>query len=203
MKNVPNLLSMLRILLTPLFVALYIQDELVYTSLALGVFAVAAITDYFDGYIARNFNARSKVGVFLDPLADKILTFAGFGVLPFVSPEVFPVWPIVLIVVRDLGVTWMRMLAERRGFTMKTRAVAKAKTAVQMIYLSIALLGGVFILADVPPSQLARMSYEVGFFTWGLYLVSAFTVYTGVDYIVENFRLFSLRGTANDNPGKS
>jgi CDP-diacylglycerol---glycerol-3-phosphate 3-phosphatidyltransferase len=194
MKNVPNMLSVLRILLTPLFVVLYVQDELVYTSLALGVFAAAAITDYFDGYIARTYNARSKMGTFLDPLADKILTFAGFGVLPYVSPEVFPVWPIVLIVLRDLWVTWMRLLADRRGITMQTRSIAKAKTAVQMVYLSIALLGGVFILADVPPSQLARMSYEVGFFTWGLYLVSAFTVYTGLEYIWVNFKLFKASG---------
>jgi CDP-diacylglycerol---glycerol-3-phosphate 3-phosphatidyltransferase len=194
MKNVPNILSVLRIVLTPLFVLMYVQDELLYRSLSIGVFAVAAITDYFDGYIAREFNAGSKLGRFLDPLADKVLTFAGFGVLPFVAPGIFPVLPVVFIILRDFFVTFMRMLANRRAYDMKTSYLAKFKTAVQMVYLPLALLAGLFVNSGVPPAELANWSFEIGLFTWGLYAVAVFTVYTAVDYVIVNRSLFS---TAN------
>jgi CDP-diacylglycerol---glycerol-3-phosphate 3-phosphatidyltransferase len=190
MKNVPNILSIFRIVLTPLFVLLYVQDELLYRSLGIGLFAMAAITDYFDGYIAREFNAGSKLGKFLDPLADKVLTFAAFAVLPFVAPAVFPVLPVVLIVLRDVFVTFMRMLANRRFYDMKTSYLAKFKTAVQMIYLPLALLGGLFVNSGVPPAELAQWSFEIGLFTWGLYAVAAFTVYTAFDYVMANRDLF-------------
>lgn len=194
MKNVPNILSSLRIILAPLFVALYIQDELIYRSLSLGIFAVAAFTDYMDGYIARNFNAKSKLGNFLDPLADKILTFSGFIVLPFVSIEVFPLLPILLIIFRDSIVTWMRILADRRKLVMQTRKSAKLKTMMQMIFLYAALLAGLFIQADVFPGELARWLFASGIFTWSLILVSGFTVLTGVEYILVNRRLFIVPG---------
>src|SRR5690554_7084168 len=91
-RNVPNILSTIRILLAPVFFYMYLQDELVWRSLSIAVFAIAAVTDFFDGYIARTYNVESPSGVFLDPLADKILTFAGFICLPFVDPVQFPWW---------------------------------------------------------------------------------------------------------------
>lgn len=190
MKNVPNILSVLRIVLTPLFVVLYVQDEPLYRSLAIGVFAVAALTDYFDGYIAREFNAGSKLGKFLDPLADKVLTFAAFAVLPYINASVFPVLPVVLIVFRDVWVTIMRMIANRRSYDMQTSFIAKFKTAVQMIYLPIALLAGLFVQAQVPPVILSEWLFDSGVLTWGLYFVAAFTVYTAIDYMIVNKSMF-------------
>lgn len=190
MKNVPNILSVLRIVLTPLFVVLYVQDEPLYRSLGIGIFAVAAITDYFDGYIAREFNAGSQLGKFLDPLADKVLTFAGFAVLPYINQSVFPILPVVLIVLRDIWVTIMRMLANRRAYNMKTSYVAKFKTAVQLVYLPVALLAGLFVQAQVPPVEMSQWLFDSGVLTWGLYGVAAFTVYTAIDYIIVNKALF-------------
>ncbi len=190
MKNVPNILSTLRIILAPIFIALYIQDEILYRSLSIGVFAVAAFTDWVDGYIARNFNASSKLGNFLDPLADKILTFSGFAVLPFVSVSVFPVLPIIAIVVRDTLVTVLRLYAERQKQTMQTRRSAKLKTLLQMIFLYAALLVGLFVQADVFPGDWARWMFATGMFTWALYVVAAVTVYTGLEYLVVNRSLF-------------
>jgi CDP-diacylglycerol--glycerol-3-phosphate 3-phosphatidyltransferase len=190
MKNVPNILSALRICLAPVFVLLYVQDEILYRSLSIAVFAVAAFTDYVDGYIARTFNAKSRLGNFLDPLADKILTFSGFIVLPFVSASVFHVLPIVLIIFRDTFVTLLRLFAERKKQTMQTRKSAKFKTMVQMIFLYASLLVGLFVQADVFPGEYARWLFSTGLFTWALYIVAGVTVYTGVEYIVVNQHLF-------------
>jgi len=198
MKNVPNILSMLRILLTPLFVVLYVQDEPLYRSLGIGVFGIAAVTDYFDGYIAREFNAGSKLGRFLDPLADKVLTFAGFAVLPYLSQDVFPILPVVFIVLRDIWVTIMRMIANRQNHSMQTSYSAKFKTAVQMIYLPIALLAGLFVQAQVAPVALSEWLFYSGILTWGLYAVAAFTVYTALEYMVANRAMFARDGSGSN-----
>ena len=128
MQQLPNILSTIRIILAPIFLGLYIQDEVVWRALSVGVFAVAVVTDFFDGYLARLYGAQSSYGVFLDPLADKFLTFAGFICLPFIDPAQFPWWAIAVIVIRDIVITGMRVLADYRKFSMRTRYVAKFKT---------------------------------------------------------------------------
>jgi len=192
MKNVPNILSALRIILAPIFIFLYVQDEILYRSLSVGIFAVAAFTDYIDGYIAREFNAISRLGNFLDPLADKILTFSGFLVLPFISVSVFPVIPIGLIIFRDTMITLLRLYADRYKYDIKTRPSAKLKTVLQMIFLYTALLTGLFIQADVFPGEWARWLFMTGIFKWALYFVAFFTVYTGFEYLYHNKGLFRI-----------
>ncbi len=169
---------------------MYVQDELIWSSLSIAIFAIAAVTDYFDGYIARNYNAGSKSGVFLDPLADKFLTFAGFICLPFVSSEQFPWWAIILIFLRDIFVTGLRMWADRKGMGMKTLFSAKVKTFAQMAFLYVALLIGVFVQADVTLGEYSRMILETDVMKWLLYLVTFITVYTGLEYIWANKQLF-------------
>ncbi|HLR76522.1 MAG TPA: CDP-alcohol phosphatidyltransferase family protein, partial [Balneolaceae bacterium] len=120
MKNIPNILSFIRLFLAPVFLVLYIQDEVVWRALSIAVFAVAVFTDFIDGYIARLYQAQSSTGVFLDPLADKILTFAGFICLPFIDPQQFPWWAVGTIIVRDIVVTCMRVVADYRSIPMKT-----------------------------------------------------------------------------------
>lgn len=193
MKNVPNILSSVRILLAPIFVLLYLQDEILYRSLSVGVFAVAALTDYFDGYIAREFNAGSKLGNFLDPLADKILTFSGFIVLPVIAPTIFPLIPVIIIICRDVLVTGLRMAADKRAIELITSKSAKFKTMLQMIFLYIALLAGLFVQAQVFPGELARAAFESGVMTWSLYIVTIITVYTGLEYILTYVRVIKKR----------
>lgn len=190
MKNVPNILSSIRIVFAPIFIVLYIQDEILYRSLSVGVFAVAAFTDYVDGYIARNFNAKSGLGNFLDPLADKILTFSGFMVLPFISVSVFPIFPIVLIVLRDTFITLLRLVADRKKQAIRTSNTAKIKTLIQMVFLYAALLIGLFVQADVFPGDWSRWLFSSGILTWSLYFVTFVTLYTGIEYIVVNKSLF-------------
>src|SRR5690625_6952005 len=99
------MLSSFRLLLAHIFLYLFIQEVLLIRGLSLLVFTIAALTDAFDGYLARKHKVESKMGAFLDPLADKFLTFAGFICLPFLTPTLFQCWAILLIVLRDIIVT--------------------------------------------------------------------------------------------------
>jgi CDP-diacylglycerol--glycerol-3-phosphate 3-phosphatidyltransferase len=177
---------------------MYLQDALVWRSLSIAVFAVAAVTDFFDGYIARMYEAHTSYGVFLDPLADKFLTFAGFFCLPFVDPVQFPWWAISLIVIRDVVVTGMRLLAERHKHSMITRQSAKVKTFSQMLFLYVALLVGIFIQApEMGIGQFSLQLMQSGFLGWALYAIVIITVYTGIEYIYFNREIFTLKNNAS------
>lgn len=175
--------------MAPVFLLLYIQEDIWLRGISLVIFAVAALTDFFDGYIARKYRVESKFGIFLDPLADKFLTIAGFVCLPFLSPDQFPWWAIVLIVVRDLGITGLRIYAERKKLTMQTRSSAKAKTAIQMIYLYTALLFG-FLMLFAGFEKTIQSVFELDIFYWGMIAVMAITVYSGIEYLAVNRNLF-------------
>lgn len=177
--------------LAPVFLVLFIQDDILWRGISLVVFAIAAITDFFDGYFARVYDVESEFGVFLDPLADKFLTFAGFVCLPFLDPGQFPWWAVGLIVFRDIVITLLRIFTERKGITMETRTMAKVKTAIQMGFLYVALLFGFFLLVPGFPSEFARMTFALDIFFWGMMLVVVITVYSGVEYLVVNRRLFT------------
>lgn len=190
MQQVPNILSTLRIVLAPIFLVLYIQDEVVWRSLSIAVFAVAVATDFFDGYIARTYGAKTPSGVFLDPLADKILTFAGFICLPFIDAAQFPWWAVIVILLRDIIVTGMRLMANYRALPMKTRWTAKFKTLSQMIFLYIVLMVGVFVETEVWLSRYTSQLLDSGILKWGMFGVVLLTVYSGVEYIIVNRVIF-------------
>lgn len=191
MKHVPNILSSLRIILAPIFLFMYVQDELIWRSLSIAVFATAAVTDFFDGQIARRYNIESKLGVFLDPLADKFLTFAGFFCLPFLDPAQFPWWAVSLIVIRDIGVTLLRLYTNRKDIILETRFTAKAKTLVQMIFLYAVILIGVFKQADIEFSDMAARFFNSGILYYTMMFVTALTVYSGIEYLWVNKAVLS------------
>ncbi|MGN8226813.1 CDP-alcohol phosphatidyltransferase family protein [Gracilimonas sp. BCB1] len=195
MKNIPNILSAIRMVLAPIFLFMYIQDELVWRSLSIAVFATAAVTDYFDGKIARYYQLESDFGVFIDPLADKFLTFAGFFCLPFLDVSQFPWWAVIVIVVRDMFVTLLRLYAGRKKFHMRTRFTAKAKTMVQMVFLYAVLLLGVFKQADIEFADAAAQFFNSGVLYYAMMFVTALTVYSGAEYIWSNSQLFKIQNT--------
>lgn len=197
MHRLPNILSTIRIILAPIFLVLYIQDEVVWRALSVGIFAVAVVTDFFDGYLARLYEAQTSYGVFLDPLADKFLTFAGFICLPFIDATQFPWWAIAVIVLRDVVVTTMRIVADWRNIRMKTRLTAKIKTMSQMIFLYLVLLVGVFISTDVWLSSYCIQLMQSGILGWGMMIIVALTVYSGIEYIYVNKNIFTTYDTKN------
>lgn len=196
MQRIPNILSALRIVLAPVFLLMYIQDEVVWRSLSIAVFAVAVVTDFFDGYIARLYGAQTSYGVFLDPLADKILTFAGFICLPFIDAGQFPWWAVAIIVLRDVLVTGMRMLADYRNTSMETRLTAKFKTLSQMFFLYVVLLVGVFIETDVWLSNYCLRLLQSGLLGWFMLAIVLLTVYSGIEYVYVNRDIFSIKNNA-------
>ncbi|MFD2532515.1 CDP-alcohol phosphatidyltransferase family protein [Gracilimonas halophila] len=191
MKNLPNILSAFRMVLAPIFLFMYIQDELIWRSLSIAVFATAAVTDYFDGKIARYYKLESEFGVFLDPLADKFLTFAGFFCLPILDPGQFPWWAVTLIYIRDMVVTLLRLYAGRKNISMETRFTAKAKTLVQMVFLYIVLLVGVFKQADIEFADSAAQFFHSGILFYSMMFVTALTVYSGIEYLWVNRSMFN------------
>lgn len=191
--QLPNILSFSRIVLTPVFFVMYTVDDPIIRLISLVVYTVAALTDYFDGHYARKMGVETSLGVFLDPLADKILTFSAFIVLPTLNANVFPWWPIILIVVRDVWVTGMRVVATQRGMEMRTSYSAKVKTFIQMGFLYVSLLLGLAIAVPNFYGSLARQFFHSGVMTYALYVVAFITLYTGIEYIVQNRKLFQRR----------
>jgi CDP-diacylglycerol--glycerol-3-phosphate 3-phosphatidyltransferase len=190
-QKVPNILSGFRLLLAPIFLYLFIQEQIFWRALSLLIFFIAAATDFIDGYIARRFNAESDFGVFLDPLADKFLTFAGFICLPFLDSSQFPMWAILLIVIRDIAITSLRIYANRKGVTMETRYTAKIKTALQMIYLYAALIFGLLMLFRGRFREIVQIVLESNLFYAGMMVVLIVTLYSGIEYLFVNRALFS------------
>ena len=126
----PNILTIGRIFLTPLFILCLFYEAPWSKVCALGIFIIASITDAFDGHIARKRDLVTKTGEFLDPLADKILVISAF--LSFALLHKVPFWMVGLIVFRDLFVTGLRMLFLNNGISLVTSKIAKAKTGVQI-----------------------------------------------------------------------
>jgi CDP-diacylglycerol--glycerol-3-phosphate 3-phosphatidyltransferase len=143
MKHLPNALTIGRIVLTPVFLVLFLSGTFGAQLAALIIFIVGAISDWLDGAVARKYGVGSRLGQFLDPLADKVLVLGAFFALMFlqadaegrVVPEFWWWIPIGFIALRDAAVTGLRSWADRRGTPVQTRYAAKLKTAVQLTFL--------------------------------------------------------------------
>lgn len=190
MKSLPNILSSLRIVLAPVFLYLYLQGGLVLGLLSILVFTIAAITDYFDGHYARKYEIETSLGVFLDPLADKVLTFSAFIVLPFVDESQFPWWAVTLIIIRDVFMTGLRIYANKKKMPMKTRYTAKTKTTIQLVFLYVALFLGVFQGTGNIIAHWSEIILSTGIMFWVMMFVTFVTVYSGIEYVFTNQKLF-------------
>jgi CDP-diacylglycerol---glycerol-3-phosphate 3-phosphatidyltransferase len=130
-STLPNRLTVLRILLSPVFFLLFISENPGWRTASLVVFLVAALTDWYDGELARRRNAISNLGKFLDPLADKFLTSAAF--IGFACIGLAPWWMVIVILARDALITALRALAEARSAHIVTSKFAQTKTFIQML----------------------------------------------------------------------
>jgi CDP-diacylglycerol--glycerol-3-phosphate 3-phosphatidyltransferase len=152
MRHLPNALTILRMLVVPVSLWLLLGNGFWTHFWALVLFVLAALSDYVDGRLARTWQADSRLGRFLDPLADKLLVLGTFTALAVILPHQVPWWAVLLVALRDVAVTALRSWNEAQGRSVKTLYAAKVKTAVQLTYL-IALL--VFLAA-------AHLSGSVG-----------------------------------------
>ena len=186
-KWIPNFLTSTRILLIPVFLYCLFTDFSHGKLLALIVFLSAAITDAYDGKIARKYDIESKFGVFFDPLADKLLVlsaFYGFMFLPVLSTTV-KLWMIILISFRDILVTLMRTLMQYKGVTMITSKAGKLKTFLQITTINFILIYLILksYKVDIPPDIL---QYNSLYFL--MIITTLITFYTGVHYVYHNYK---------------
>ncbi|MBO4108732.1 CDP-diacylglycerol--glycerol-3-phosphate 3-phosphatidyltransferase [Streptococcus suis] len=163
-ENIPNALTIGRILVIPIFILLLtVWDSTISHVLAAFIFALASITDYLDGYLARKWQVVTNFGKFADPMADKILVMTAFIML--VELGFAPAWVVAIIICRELAVTGLRLLLVENGGTVLAAAMpGKIKTFSQMFAV-------IFLLLHWN---------VVGQIT--LYIALFFTLYSGYDY---------------------
>lgn len=184
----PNQLTFLRIVLTPVFVSFLFSHDPFYKQLSLIVLIIAMLTDWYDGWVARRWGYISRWGQFLDPLADKVVTSA--ALISFIYLNVVPAWPIWLIVVRDISITWLRSYAEYKERPFETAKLAKTKTFSQFVIIYYVLL--LYVARETPVIQNEYGNSIALLLDYSLiYVISVIlcilTVWTGVVYIIENW----------------
>ena len=186
--NPANMLTMLRILLVPLYLWLFAMKTWESVVLALIVFIVAAVTDLYDGKLARRRKEITKFGKFLDPLADKFLVLA--ALVQFWAMELVNFWLVGIIVFRDIWVTVMRIVAIKNGKELKTSKDAKLKTTILLtvIITTIVFTGGRIIAMNFIPDYNGRW-VDIGvyrmFFNGLLSVAVVFTIYSWVKYVFQ------------------
>ena len=147
--NLANSLTLLRIFLVPVLVVVLLtrkNDEGLL--LGTGIFGLAVLTDYLDGYVARRRNEVTRLGILLDPLADKLLTAAAF--LSLVELGVVPAWVVLIIVGRELAVTALRNFGAVRGVLIPASPLGKGKLVTQVVTIFLLLLSRMVPLLSVP-----------------------------------------------------
>ncbi len=190
MIALPNQLTILRILLTPVFVALLFSTDPAYKELALLVFIVAALTDWYDGWVARRYGYASRLGKFLDPLADKILASA--ALIAFVHLDLVRAWMVWIIVGRDVIVTAFRAYAEWKNKPIITAFSAQIKTFSQITLIFYILI--LYTLRHTPivwdnyPGLIESLMHKT-VLDGLMLLITLFTLCTGVAYLIENRKM--------------
>ena len=173
--NTANKITLLRVVLVPLFMSLFLCESALCRILALAVFIIASITDAVDGYIARNYNQVTNFGKFVDPLADKMLTTAAFVIL--VSYGRMSVWALMIVLAREFMVSGIRSMAAADGKVIAASMWGKLKTVSQMV----AIIAAIILLLPYFPETAAKIITDI--LVW---LSVVFTVISGADYLMQN-----------------
>lgn len=136
--NLPNKLTIVRILMIPLFLFFLLFNEGMFKFLPLIIFIIAALTDTADGYIARKYKLITDFGKFMDPLADKLLTASAF--IAFVEIGYLKSWVVVVIISREFLISGFRTIAASKGVTIAANKWGKVKTIFQMVLIIVILM---------------------------------------------------------------
>lgn len=172
MKNLPNLITVIRILLIPLFIILLLNHHTLY---GFFVFIFAGITDALDGLIARKWNLKTQLGAYLDPIADKLLLVSSFITLTLLN--LIPMWLMIIVLGRDvfIGLTGLILLKfiDLRSYNVKPSLLGKATTWLQLIIIALALMGKIEPLFSII-----------------LWSTAFATVASGLHYIYRESRIF-------------
>ena len=177
----PNILTVFRILMSPVFFLLIIQDQPYYKILSFFLLLFVSLTDFFDGFYARHYNLITNLGRYLDPFADKIfittVLFSFYHIM-----EVFvPLWMLIAIFMRDIIITTFRVYCNYNNIEFTTSILGKRKTLFQIICLHIILL--ILILEQY-------FNYQIGleFIYYVMFTCTILTIISGLDYFYRYFR---------------
>ena len=195
--NFPNTLSVLRILLSPVFLLLFLSDNDTLVILSFPVFAIAALTDWYDGWYARKYGFKTRWGQFLDPLADKVLTstallsffFLKKSVITFLGHDGFITFGVLIgiIIARDIILTLLRSYKEMRGEIFTTSFISKTKTFIQMTYICVII--GLFSLGKILKNTMVYQNINNYLYSdinyYIILFITALTVITGITYFFE------------------
>jgi CDP-diacylglycerol--glycerol-3-phosphate 3-phosphatidyltransferase len=176
--TIPNQITLARILATPLFMVFLYAEGTIFKILALSIFALAAISDAVDGYLARTLRQETAFGVFADPIADKLLVTAAF--VSFVELGELAAPPVVAILAREFLVTGLRMLAVGEGITIRPSVLGKLKTMSHIGLVLFLLSTRYFGLG--PWGQVLKGAF--------LYLAVALAFISGAEYFWKGRKLF-------------
>lgn len=174
-KKIPNALTILRILLIPVLVVSFYFEGKMISYISTGIFIFASVTDYVDGLLARHWGAQTNFGRMLDPIADKMLVTSTLIML--VDRHIAPVLPIVIILCREIFVSGMREYFASTKKKIRVRFLGKLKTAVQMIAITILLLGNEVLGDNAEMLGLAT-----------LWMAAVMTLLSGFFYFVEGMK---------------
>lgn len=172
--NLPNGLTLSRIFLVPFLVAVLLTRTERWELIGAGIFAVAALTDWLDGYFARRRKQVTTLGIMLDPVADKLLVSAAF--ISLVQMGLVPAWMVVVIVGREFAVMGLRMVAVEQGITIPASPLGKGKMATQVAAILLLILGEKFL------GRIAVLG------TVALWLTVILALVSGLDYFWRFYR---------------
>ena len=165
-------ITMVRVAMIPAYmVTMYLSggEAGLWMYLSLGLFVIASLTDFVDGYIARHYNQTTDFGKFLDPLADKLLTIAAMAM--FCEWGVFPAWALMIVLTREFAVTGLRLIAVQKGTVIAAGWSGKVKTASTMV--------GLCVMMAVPGIEV------LNWIVIGIIVLT--TLYSGIEYFVQNW----------------
>jgi len=185
--NLPNKITISRIALVFVFMIFLFSKGVPAKSMALLIFIIAAFTDYLDGFIAKKYNIISNFGKIMDPVADKILTLAAF--LAFVEMKLVPAWMVVIIILRELLITSIRIAALRNDTVLAAGRGGKHKTVSQMLSIFIVLVFIIIKEAGISPMGFWNASFEYWYeqlIFYMMLLTVILTITSGIAYIVGN-----------------
>ena len=185
--NLPNKITISRIVLTFVFMLCLFSRGVVFKTIALAIFAAAAISDYLDGFIAKKLNITSDFGKIMDPVADKILILAAF--MAFVEMNLIPAWMVVIIILRELTITSIRLRALANGNVLYAGRAGKQKTFSQMFSIFVILVFIVIKEAGAGSFHFWNDSFEHWYRQLIFFLMTitvALTVISGISYLAGN-----------------
>ncbi|MCR5596433.1 MAG: CDP-diacylglycerol--glycerol-3-phosphate 3-phosphatidyltransferase [Lachnospiraceae bacterium] len=171
--NLPNKLTMLRVIMIPFFIVFLLVDITPYDKwIALAIFIIASLTDLADGKIARKYNLITNFGKFMDPLADKLLVCS--AMIALIELGRIPAWIVIVIIAREFIISGFRLVASDNGVVIAASYWGKFKTTFQMIMV-------ILMIADIPALSIVT--------TIVMYIALVLTVVSLIDYLVKNWHV--------------